>query len=226
MGEKLSPDDFKTLVAAGLSTDQIALVMEMMERDSKAMRDADEARRQKARDRVSKWRERHGNVYETSRKVTERLTREPARVEDKTSNSEIEPQEENKKRASALSPEFDQFWELFPNKVGKPKARSSFEAAARKAAPAAIIAGLQRYIATKPPDRPWLNPATFLNQERWADQPAAVQPQARASPPPPRINPTLAAALKLKEQMDAVSPSEIEGNHPPPRLVAVGGRVG
>jgi uncharacterized protein YdaU (DUF1376 family) len=37
---------------------------------------------------------------------------------------------------------------------------------------AEILAGLERYIRTKPPDRAWLNPETFLNQERWTDQPA------------------------------------------------------
>lgn len=35
---------------------------------------------------------------------------------------------------------------------------------------------MQRYIATKPPDRNWCNPATWLNQERWRDEPAAVLP--------------------------------------------------
>ena len=66
------------------------------------------------------------------------------------------------------------FWPAFPNKCGKPKALTAFLKARKKDSLAAIMAGLQRYIADKPPDRPWLNPTTFLNQERWNDQPAPV----------------------------------------------------
>jgi hypothetical protein len=35
-----------------------------------------------------------------------------------------------------------------------------------------IIGGLQRYIREKPPDRQWLNPKTFIVEERWNDKPA------------------------------------------------------
>jgi hypothetical protein len=106
------------------------------------------------------------------------------RVEDKTSNSEIEPQEESKKRAQdALREEFDTaFWPEYPNKVGKPKALAAYRTARKHAGLSAILDGLRRYIASKPPDRAWLNPATFLNQQRWADQPAVVVPMARAGP--------------------------------------------
>jgi hypothetical protein len=47
-----------------------------------------------------------------------------------------------------------------------------------------LIRARDRYIATKPPDRPWCNPATWLNQERWLDEPAQVDMRAAARPPP------------------------------------------
>lgn len=72
------------------------------------------------------------------------------------------------------------FWPAFPNKCGKPKALTAFLKARKKDSLAAIMAGLQRYIADKPPDRPWLNPTTFLNQERWNDQPAPVMERKNA----------------------------------------------
>lgn len=74
--------------------------------------------------------------------------------------------------------EFAEFWSIFPNKVGKRDAEKSFVAARRRADFAAIMAGVQRY-AAKTDDRPWCNPTTFLNQDRWNDQPAATQ---RGSP--------------------------------------------
>jgi uncharacterized protein YdaU (DUF1376 family) len=77
----------------------------------------------------------------------------------------------------AREPEgFAAFWEAYPHKVGRPRAAAAFAAALEHADADAILAGLRRYVAEKPADRPWLNPATFLGEQRWADQPAAVEP--------------------------------------------------
>lgn len=71
--------------------------------------------------------------------------------------------------------EFDAFWLSWPNKVGKPAAQRAFAAAKKRGATLdEILVGVENYIREKPPDRPWLNPATFLNQDRWKDRPAAV----------------------------------------------------
>jgi hypothetical protein len=65
------------------------------------------------------------------------------------------------------------FWRQYPHKVGKPKALASLDRIGRggKVKFLDLMAGLARYTAGKPADRSWLNPATFLNQERWNDQP-------------------------------------------------------
>lgn len=75
--------------------------------------------------------------------------------------------------------EFECFWEKFPNKVGKADARKAFPKAVTKVDPDQMLAALDRYVH-KTDDRPWCNPATWLNQERWTDQPASAMP--RASP--------------------------------------------
>lgn len=68
-----------------------------------------------------------------------------------------------------------QFWNAWPHKVGKPKAMNELERLRKRGVPwPPILAGVDRYQRTKPPDRPWLNPATFLHQERFNDQPAEV----------------------------------------------------
>lgn len=70
---------------------------------------------------------------------------------------------------------FEQFWKAWPNKVGKPAAKKAYASCLkRKNAHSDIMEGMATYIETKPPDRPWLNPATFLNQERFNDMPAQV----------------------------------------------------
>jgi uncharacterized protein YdaU (DUF1376 family) len=71
---------------------------------------------------------------------------------------------------------FEIWYAAFPNKVGRAAALKAFNIVrrARKATFAELMSGLARYIRTKPPDRAWCNPATWLNQGRWADEPAPV----------------------------------------------------
>lgn len=75
---------------------------------------------------------------------------------------------------------FDAFWRTWPNKVGKPAALKAYRSAIKRGAGFnAIMNGVEIYIRDKPPDRPWLNPATFLNQNRWEDRPAPVSTIAK-----------------------------------------------
>lgn len=75
------------------------------------------------------------------------------------------------------SPEFSRFWDAYPHKIGKGQARKDWPVALGKDSLDAILAGLDRYKSAKAPDTPWCNPATFLNGERWKDQPGAVAPK-------------------------------------------------
>jgi uncharacterized protein YdaU (DUF1376 family) len=80
-----------------------------------------------------------------------------------------------------LKAEFEnEFWPLYPHKVGKPEGLKAFIKARQRADLETMMAGLQRYVR-KTDDRPWCNPSTWLNQDRWSDRPAQV---ARGQPPP------------------------------------------
>lgn len=67
----------------------------------------------------------------------------------------------------------ERFWAAFPNKVGKADAMKAFDKASTKTTPDVLFPALDRY-AKKTDDRPFCNPSTWLNQERWLDQPAIV----------------------------------------------------
>jgi Protein of unknown function (DUF1376) len=86
----------------------------------------------------------------------------------------IEGNRKKNNRNARTRADFSAFWQSYPHKVGKPAAIRAFGKASAGASLAEILDGLERYKHAKPADRPWLNPATFLNQERWADQPACV----------------------------------------------------
>ena len=93
--------------------------------------------------------------------------------------SEGKKETETRARRASGSVDIDfekTFWPEWPNKVGKPVALKAWAAARKRGHTVeTIMDGLATYIHDKPPDRPWLNPSTFLNQDRFLDRPAKVQ---------------------------------------------------
>lgn len=65
---------------------------------------------------------------------------------------------------------FDRFWELYPKKVGKQKAREKFMKLAPKLDIEKVLKGTQNYIAYCTRTRRFLKDgSTFVNQEVWVD---------------------------------------------------------
>jgi len=99
---------------------------------------------------------------------------------------------------------FDEFWQRYPHKMGKGAAHRSFVriAKSKKVHFSEIMAGLDRYIRDKPQDLNWCYPATWLNQERWCDQPAVGTTSA------PSVS--YAEAWKLRTEQQIKEREEIE----------------
>jgi len=108
--------------------------------------------------------------------------------------------------------EFDQFWEIFPNKVGKRAAEKSFDAARKRVSFADLMGGLVSYV-NKSDDRHWCNPTTWLNQDRWLDRPA--QQPARAGPAKP-----MTASQMLLHRRTERNQTDDERSPDRPRLIA------
>jgi hypothetical protein len=79
---------------------------------------------------------------------------------------------------------FAAFWQAYPRKVGKPKARQAWERALRRQPdPAAIVAGAQRYAADPARyDEYTAHPTTWLNRDGW-DDPALPARTGRGTNP-------------------------------------------
>lgn len=97
----------------------------------------------------------------------------------------------NNNTTRACARGFDRFWAAYPRKVGKGAAERSFE---RIRPDTALLDGMLRAIETQRQSDTWLrgyipNPATWLNQRRWEDEPdgvtAPAAQQTPHSPPPP-----------------------------------------
>lgn len=184
-GGGMSADTFRKLAALGLTTEQIAGVLEIMDGET-------EKRREKGRERWHRWKDKQLANVSQRLQTTANDSRKGARVEDNLQTKELAGQKKEERKEDARKRAFSDFWAIFPNKVGKRDAETAFLKALTRADIETILEGVRRY-AAKTDDRPWCNPATFLNQDRWADMPAA-QPMRQATAPPRREDPFQALA--------------------------------
>lgn len=92
-----------------------------------------------------------------------------------SSSSEIQQSSEPRARDALieLEAEFTVWYRAYPTKIGRGAARKAFVRVRRAGiALAALLDGLERYKQSKPADIAWCYPATWLNQQRWLDEPA------------------------------------------------------
>lgn len=100
---------------------------------------------------------------------------EPGQSRDKLESRETEKVVVGSARVLSLDLEAEfthAFWPEYPNKVGKRAALKAYKAARERANLQEILDGLKRYKASKPVRQAWCNPSTFLNQDRWTDEPS------------------------------------------------------
>lgn len=214
----LSAAVIRELISAGLEGDALAAACDRIEAAELAKKtpNANALRQRRFRERKaeSDANERYNNVTVTQKEA-------------------LSPTPPIQEKHTPLSPpkgghsphEFSEFWAAYPHKVGKGAAVRALSQALRKATMAEIMAGLTAY-ASKSDDRPWCNPATWLNQERWTDAPAPPV-EARAAAPPgkqPR-NPGKRTWIDALEAIENGSTQrQIEGSRGNvERLPAVGG---
>ena len=81
----------------------------------------------------------------------------------------------------------DEFWPVYPHKVGKDAARKAFLKRAKNppCTLAELLDAVGRYIAEKPPDRQYCNPSTWINEGRWQDEPENVNATDKNGNPKP-----------------------------------------
>ncbi len=67
--------------------------------------------------------------------------------------------------------DFEQFWKVFPRRVGKLAARKAYEKAQRTGATAEeLLDGVALYLRHKPSYADYCYPASWLNAGRWQDE--------------------------------------------------------
>jgi hypothetical protein len=120
--------------------------------------------------------------------------------------SRVQKERKEKPRASALATPWteadrERFWATFPNKIGKADAMKAFDKASNKVTPEVLFPALNRY-ANKTDDRPFCNPSTWLNQERWLDQPAVNNANRTSNPRTSGVDAILTVATRKARELD------------------------
>lgn len=68
---------------------------------------------------------------------------------------------------------FERFWDAYPRKEAKGAARKAWATVIKSADPETVIAGAERFRDTPSRESRFTpHPATWLNAERWSDQPS------------------------------------------------------
>ncbi|MBY5682668.1 DUF1376 domain-containing protein [Rhizobium leguminosarum] len=114
-------------------------------------------------------------------------------VQSKCSDTGVPPLTDNQSsslrsedaRAPEIDPDFERFWDAYPNKTGRPSAEKAFSQAIKRASLDELMTGVRTY-AAKTDDRQWCSPVRWLSDDRWKDQPA--KPPDKPPPPKPGTN--------------------------------------
>lgn len=204
----MSPDDFRRLAAAGLSTDQIAIVMEMFH-------ERDEARKADQRARWRKSQENKKNTHVSERELTTANVPHGgvARVEDKPLTQKIEPQQKEQKDTprSRLVAVLDE------ERAGAViEHRQRLRKPLTERAAKMLAADLSKFPDPNAAADRMILKGWLTIDVSWGDG-----PMARAGPAPPKRNAALDAADALMEKFNAVSPSQTEPSPPHPRQLAI-----
>jgi hypothetical protein len=145
----------KHLLACGASHEAVVKAVEEIEAASKA-RERD--RKRAYREQLSQDRRDNGT------------TPSPPMINNSTPSSPDLAKAKSIKSPHA-EPLFEGFWEVYPRKVGKGAARKAYRHALERASHAEILAGAKAYAASKPDPQFTAHASTWLNADRWLDEP-------------------------------------------------------
>lgn len=98
-------------------------------------------------------------------------------------NAHMPEARDQKPEREDLTPEFEVWYRVYPRRVDRGHAAKEYQRARKKADPAVLLAGAQRYAAEcqgKDP-RYVKHPGTWLSGECWLDQPAQPTPEPAKS---------------------------------------------
>lgn len=152
-----------------------------------------EAERAKAAERQRRWREKKAAETDESR-VSNAVTNGVSHGVSNGAPTRPDPTRPNKKKTSSSSTAaaaagFDEFWDTYPRKQDKGRARPAWNKAVKKTDPQTIIKAAKQYASTvdrREGGKYIKLPATWLNAEAWENETNVhpLPPRPSADPEP------------------------------------------
>ncbi len=108
---------------------------------------------------------------------------------------------------------FDRFWQVYPRHVAMKQARAAFEAALKRATAEVIVEGARRYRNDPNRDPAFTaHPTTWLNGDRWGDDPLPPREGDRRPRPPQERTGEAARAIAARhdEERRGGEPSRVD----------------
>lgn len=124
--------------------------------------------------------------------------------------SDEDDQSQSKDLTRPAASRFDEFWSVYPRKVGKQKARTKYASATRRASEETIINGARR-LATDPnlPEQQFIpHPTTWLERNGWEDEPL---PPRHTTTPTGKARDFIEAGERLQAQIESAQHLQLGG---------------
>jgi len=83
---------------------------------------------------------------------------------------------------------FAQFWDAYPEKIGRKAALVAWMEAVDRPDTPALLEAVARYARSKPADRAWCAPARWLREGRWNDVPASSSASSSGTASEPSVS--------------------------------------
>lgn len=127
---------------------------------------------EKEREKQRLFREKASAAGKKSGKARAAKSMEEQGSNGRSTNVQLKPNSSSSSSDEDVLKLFDEFWKCYPRHTGKGGARKSFLKAIKTHEPEKIIQGAKQFANTNKSDPEFTpHPATWLNQERWTDEP-------------------------------------------------------
>ena len=128
-------------------------------------------------DRQKRFRDKQRNAKVTQNTVTDTVTDKlPDTDTDTDTETETDTEQKDSLAKARVKNQFEVFWSIYPRRLAKGAADKAWKSAIKKNMPDEIIAAAQLFAAQQVGKDPQYiaHPATWLNQERWKDEPQII----------------------------------------------------
>jgi hypothetical protein len=149
----INPTVLRSLLAAGASAEMIVLAVEADYNSRKEQREKDATRKRMSR-----------GLLRTS-------PSSPPMINNSTPSPTSDLAKAKSIKSASEGSFFESFWAVYPRKIGKGAARKAYRNALKRASAEEIAAGAKAYAASKPDPQYTAHASTWLNADRWLDEP-------------------------------------------------------